>query len=100
MHLWLRGNASNLRHVINGPITIDSCPENCKVYQEEVAKREYYDCRWQVNEEEYSVCGMCTEKLGCRAISKVCFCTRCKKEKEGHSSYQDWRESRDLGCDD
>ena len=89
MHLWLCGNVSNLQHVINGTITIDSCPENCKVYQEEVAKREYYDCRWQVNKDKYSVCGMCREKLGCRAICKVCFCTRCKKEKERHSSYQD-----------
>ena len=34
-------------HVINETITIDPCFDNCKACQEEVHKREYFDCRWQ-----------------------------------------------------
>ena len=68
-------------HVMNGTITIVSCPDNCKVCQKEVDKREYYDCRCQENEDGYTVWGACREKLGCRAICEVYFCTRCKKEK-------------------
>ena len=82
-------------HVINGTITICPCPDNCKVSQEEVVKREYYDCRLQKNEGGYTVCRMCMEKLGCRTICKVCFCTRCKKEKQGYSSCEDCER-----CDD
>ena len=82
-------------HVIYGTITISSCPENCKVCQEEVDKREYYDYRWQKNEAGYIVCGMCMEKLGCRAIREACFCSRCEKEKIGYSRCEDCE-----GCDD
>ena len=69
-------------YVINGTITICPCPDNCKVCQEEVINREYYDCRWQKNEDGYTVCGMCMEKSGCRAICEACFYTRCEKEKK------------------
>ena len=34
-------------HVINETITIDPCFDICKACQEEVHKREYFDCRWQ-----------------------------------------------------
>ena len=70
--------------VINRTITICPCPDSFKVCQEEVDKREYYDCRWQKNEDGYTVCGMCMEKLGCRTICEACFCTRCEKEKKGY----------------
>ena len=55
--------------------------DNCKVCQEEVDQREYYDVRWQKNEDRYTICGMYREKLGCQAIYENCFCTRCKKEE-------------------
>ena len=82
-------------HVINGTTTICLCPGNYKVCQEEVYKREYYDCRWQKNEDGYTVCGMCMEKLGCQAICEACFGTRCEKEKKGYSSCENCE-----GCDD
>ena len=62
-------------HVKNGTITICPCPDNCKFCQEEVHKCKYYDCRSQKNEGEYTVCGMCMEKLGCQAICEAWFCT-------------------------
>ena len=51
-------------HAINGAITIDSCPDNCAVFLQEVDKRKYYHCRWQENEDGYPVCGIYREKLG------------------------------------
>ena len=33
-------------HIINGTINIYPSPDNCNVCQEEVEKREYYNCRW------------------------------------------------------
>ena len=83
-------------HVINGTITICPSPGNCKVFQEEVEKSEYYYCRWQKNEDGYTVCGMCMEKLGCRTICEACFCTRCEeKERKGYSGCEDCE-----GCND
>ena len=38
-------------HVIKRTIAICPCPDNCKVCKEEIDKREYYDCRWQKNED-------------------------------------------------
>ena len=76
-------------HVIDGAITIHSCPDNCKVCQEEIDKRKYYDYRWQESEGGCTSCEICSEKLGCRVICEVCFCIRCKKEKETYSSCED-----------
>lgn len=59
--------------VINGTITIPQCPDNCDICQEKVDKCEYYDLRWQKNEDGYTVCGVCREKLGCQAICENCF---------------------------
>ena len=80
-------------HVINATITICPCPDNCKVCQEEEEKREYYDCRWQKNEDGCNVCGMCRKMLRCWAICEAWFCTRCKKEKKRYSS----QNQKDLG---
>ena len=80
-------------HVINATITICPCPDNCKVCQEEEEKREYYDCRWQKNEDGCNVCGMCRKMLRCWAICEAWFCTRCKKEKKRYSS----QKQKDLG---
>lgn len=52
------------------------------VSQEKLNKHEFYVCRWQNNESDYTGLGMCREQLGCRDISEVCFCTKCKKKKE------------------
>ena len=86
--------------VINGSITIDPCPDNSKFCQGEVDKREYYDCRWQENEDGYIVCRMCRKKLGRKAICEVCFCTRCRKEKKEYSSFEDYTDPRNLRCDE
>ena len=82
-------------HVINGTIAICPCPGNYKVCQEEVDKHEYYDCRWQKNEDGYIVFGMCMEKLGCGTIWEACFCTRPEKEKKVYSGCEGCE-----GCDD
>ena len=79
------GTSHSCDYVINGTITIRSCPNNCKVCQKEEDKREYYNLRWKKNEDGYTVCGVCNEKLGCQAICENCFCTKCEKEK-GYSS--------------
>ena len=80
-------------HVINATITICPCTDNCKVCQEEEEKREYYDRRWQKNEDGYNVCGMCMKMLRCWAICEAWFCTRCKKEKKRYSI----QKQKDLG---
>ena len=80
-------------HVINATITICPCTDNCKVCQEEEEKREYYDRRWQKNEDGYNVCGMCMKMLRSWAICEAWFCTRCKKEKKRYSS----QKQKDLG---
>lgn len=69
-------------HVVNGTVTIDLCSNYYKVCQEEVYKRGYYNWRWQNSEDEYTVCGICREKLGFQYICKVCFCISCQQEKE------------------
>ena len=79
------GTDHSCNHVINGNITIRPCLDDCKVCQEEVDKREYYDLKQQQNEDRYIVCGVCRGNLVCQAICENCFCTRCKKEK-GYSS--------------
>ena len=53
------GTYDTFDHVINGTTAIDSFPDNGKVYQEEVDKREYCYCRSQENEDGYTVCGIC-----------------------------------------
>lgn len=50
-------------HVKDGTITVHSCSDNCKVCQEEIGKPEYFDCRWKENEDGYTGCGICREKL-------------------------------------
>ena len=95
---WICGNVGVYHvcdHIINGTITIFPCPDNCKVCREEIDKREHYDCRWQRNEDGYTVCGMCMETLGCQGICEACFCIGCEKEKKGYSRWEDCE-----GCDD
>ena len=51
------------------------------------------------NEDGYTVCRMCREKLGFWDICEVSFCTICKKEKECYERYsncKDCRESEGL----
>ena len=72
-------------HLTNRAMTINFCLDDCNVFQEEVNKHEYYDCRWQENEDEYTVFDY-----------EICFCTRLKMEDECHGKYsscEDFRES-------
>ena len=62
--------------IINGTTSIRSCPEKCTVCQDAIDKRDYFGLRWR-NEDGYTTCGVCKEKLGCRAVCEVCFCTKC-----------------------
>ena len=84
-------------HVINETGTIDSCPNNCKVCQAEVDKREYYECRWQKNEDGYTGYGMCRENLGYWVICVVCFVQDVKKRKR---DIQVVRIAQSLGAQD
>ena len=47
MNFWILNAYHACNHVINGTINIYLCPENFNASQEEVDKREYYDCKWQ-----------------------------------------------------
>ena len=49
---------------------------------EELGKQEYCDCRWQKNEDNYTVWGIHREKFECQEICEVWFCRRSRKEKE------------------
>ena len=42
----------------------------------------YYDCRWQKNDDGYTVCGVCMEKVECQAICRTCFVQDVKKRKK------------------
>ena len=41
------------------------CSDNCEVCLKEVDKREYFNLRWQKNEDGYSVCSLYRENVGC-----------------------------------
>ena len=62
--------------IMNGTISISSCPDKYPVCQDAIERRDYFGLRWQ-NEDGYTTCGVCKEKLGCRAVCEVCFCTKC-----------------------
>lgn len=47
--------------MINGTIIINSCSDNCNVCQAKLDRCEYFDCRWQENEDRY-IFVKCTEK--------------------------------------
>lgn len=72
-HVW--------EHVINGTVTLDLSSGNWKFFQEEAHKRIYCNCKWQKNEDGYTVCGMCRGKLRFWDIWNVCFVQGIKKEK-------------------
>ena len=65
------GTYPSCDHVINGTIVKRPCLDDFKVCQEEVDKREYYDLRYQQNEDGYTVCRVCRGHLGCQAIYKI-----------------------------
>ena len=90
IHLWLYRTVSHLLPYISRATVIDSCLNNCK----------YYDCRWQKNEDNDSVCRISRGTLGCRDICEVCFGTKCKKNAISNiPSYGDcrgWLEDKTL----
>ena len=53
--------------IINGKISISPCPDECPVCQDAIDKCEYFDLRCQKNDDGYTACGVCNEKLECRA---------------------------------
>ena len=67
MNFWILNAYHACNHVINGTINIYLCPENFNASQEEVDKREYYDCKWykkkKKNEDGCTVSEMCREKI-------------------------------------
>ena len=55
------------------------------------------------NEDGYSFCETCREKLVFRDIWEVCFCIRCKEEKECYAGYyccEDCREYERSECNE
>ena len=58
---------------IKGIFSIVSCPEGCKLCEKELDRKEYNALRWKTNEDGYSVCGTCYDKLP-GPICGNCFC--------------------------
>ena len=61
---------------IKGTLNIVSCPEVCKLCEKELDRKEYNASRWKTNEDGYSVCGTCYNKLP-GPIRENCFCRVC-----------------------
>ena len=57
-------------------LSIVSCPEGCKLCEKELDRKEYNSLRWKRNEDGYSVCGTCYDKLS-GSICESCFCVSC-----------------------
>ena len=57
---------------ISGTLSIVSCPEGCKLCENESERKEYNSLRWKTNEDGYSVCDSCCDKMS-NAICKNCF---------------------------
>lgn len=51
----------------------------------------------QKNENGYTCCGMCREKLGFWDICEVYFCKRCKEENECYGKYLSYENCRKFG---
>ena len=62
---------------INGTINIASCPNSCSFFEKELERKEYSSFRWKVNEDGYSICGTCFDKLSDRPICENCFYASC-----------------------
>ena len=62
---------------IKGTINIVSCPNGCSFCEKELERKEYNSFRWKVNEDVYSICGTCFDKLSDRPICENCFCASC-----------------------
>lgn len=62
---------------IRGTICIVSCETGCVLCEKEGDRKEYNAFRWKVNEDGYSICGTCLNKLGDKPICENCFCSVC-----------------------
>ena len=62
--------------IMNGAMSISSCSDKYPVCPDAIDKRDYFGLRWQ-NEDGYTTCGVCKEKLGSWAVCEVCFCSKC-----------------------
>ena len=76
--------------IMNGTISISSCPDKYPVCQDAIDKRDCFGLRWQ-NEDGYTTCGVCKEKLGCQAICEVCFCTKCRADYSACRCRENWK---------
>ena len=74
-----------------GFIIIEPCPDNWQLCQDEVDRRDYNDLRWKKDDDGYTRCISCGEKLR-GDICKVCFCSSCYEEK--YDSYEECETSR------
>ena len=50
-----------------------SCQENCELCAKEIERKGYSSTIWKKNEDGYSMCGTCYNKLGCDPICESCF---------------------------
>ena len=66
---------------VQGQLVLRQCLDDCELCQKEVDRREYDACRWKVDEDDYTRCAECNEKL-CGDICEVCFCSNCYEYKE------------------
>lgn len=57
---------------IRGTISIVSCETGCKLCEKEHDRKEYNAFPWKLNEDRYSVCGTCYEKLSDNPICENC----------------------------
>ena len=62
---------------IKGSINIVNCLADCKLCEKEAKRKEYNSFRCTTNEDGYSVCWTCYEKLADRPICENCFCASC-----------------------
>ena len=62
---------------IKGTLKTTKCPEDCKVCEKEIDRKEYNAIRWSTSSDGYCVCGSCYDKLGSEPICVSCFCKYC-----------------------
>ena len=62
---------------IRGLIKFVRCPNDCKLCEKEADRKEHNSFYWKQNEDGYTVCGTCYDKLGDNPICTDCFCALC-----------------------